>query len=138
MTYHFRVTPPAERAVVAIEGRDAEGPMIAAAFAGGGSALTDANLLRAFIAQPLLARAGARRDPLGGAEALAQGGAVARQAAAAGGGGERGARRFRCDDGKHELNAGNDAAAVTVRCPGAAACASGHCGRSASGCAAAR
>jgi DUF1365 family protein len=54
MTYHFRIAPPGERAVVAIEGHDADGPMIAAAFAGRRHALTDANLLRAFIAQPLL------------------------------------------------------------------------------------
>ncbi len=55
MTYRFRVTPPAERAVVAIEGRDADGPVIATVYAGVSSALTDANLLRAFLAQPLLA-----------------------------------------------------------------------------------
>ncbi len=54
MTYHFRIAPPADRAVVAIEGHDADGPMIAAAFAGRRHALTDVNLLRAFVAQPLL------------------------------------------------------------------------------------
>lgn len=54
MTYHFRVTPPGGRAVVAIEGRDAEGPMIAAVFAGRRHDLTDANLLRACATRPLL------------------------------------------------------------------------------------
>jgi len=54
MTYHFRIAPPGDRVVVAIEGHDAEGPMIAAAFAGRRQALTDANLLRAFMARPLL------------------------------------------------------------------------------------
>jgi len=54
MTYHFRIAPPGDRAVVAIEGRDAEGLMIAAAFAGRRHALTDANLLRAFATRPLL------------------------------------------------------------------------------------
>ena len=85
MTYHFRVTPPAERAVVTIEGRDADGKLMSAAYAGARHALTDANLLRAFIAQPLLA----------GVETLAQGPAPARQTAAAGGAGERGARHTR-------------------------------------------
>jgi hypothetical protein len=55
MTYHFRIMPPAERAVVTIEGRDADGKLMSAAYAGARHALTDANLLRAFIAQPLLA-----------------------------------------------------------------------------------
>jgi DUF1365 family protein len=55
MTYHFRITPPAERAVVAIEGSDADGKLISAAYAGTRRELTDANLLRAFFAQPLLA-----------------------------------------------------------------------------------
>jgi len=55
MTYHFRVVPPGDRAVVAIGGHDAGGKMISAAYAGQRHALTDANLLRAFIAQPLLA-----------------------------------------------------------------------------------
>ena len=49
MTYHFRIASPGDRAVVAIEGHDAEGPMISAAFAGRRHALTDANLLRAFV-----------------------------------------------------------------------------------------
>jgi uncharacterized protein len=55
MTYRFRITLPAELVLVAIEGRDAGGPVIAAVYAGARSALTDANLLRAFVAKPLLA-----------------------------------------------------------------------------------
>jgi uncharacterized protein len=55
MTYHFRVITPAERAVVAIEGHDADGPIIAAAYVGTKSALTDANLLRAVVVKPFLA-----------------------------------------------------------------------------------
>jgi len=55
MTYRFRITPPAERAVVAIEGSDADGKLISAAYVGTRHELTDVNLLRAFLAQPLLA-----------------------------------------------------------------------------------
>jgi DUF1365 family protein len=55
MTYHFRIAPPAERAMVAIEGHDASGLMIATAYAGIRHELTDANLLRALLGQPLLA-----------------------------------------------------------------------------------
>jgi hypothetical protein len=55
MTYHFRIAPPGDRAVVAIEGHDADGKMISAAYVGRRHALTDAELLRAFITQPLLA-----------------------------------------------------------------------------------
>jgi DUF1365 family protein len=55
MTYHFRITPPGQRAVVAIEGSDAAGKLISAAYVGTRHELTDANLLRAFLAQPLLA-----------------------------------------------------------------------------------
>ena len=55
MTYHFRITQPGVRAVVAIEGSDAEGKLISAAYVGTRHELTDANLLRAFLAQPLLA-----------------------------------------------------------------------------------
>jgi DUF1365 family protein len=54
MTYHFRVASPDQRAVVAIEAHDAGGKMISAAFAGRRHELTDANLLRAFVAYPLL------------------------------------------------------------------------------------
>jgi DUF1365 family protein len=55
MTYHFRIMPPAQRAVVAIEGNDADGKLISAAYVGTRCELNDANLLRVFLAQPLLA-----------------------------------------------------------------------------------
>jgi len=55
MTYHFRIVPPAEHATVAIEASDSAGKLMSAAYAGTRRALTDGNLLRAFIAQPLLA-----------------------------------------------------------------------------------
>lgn len=54
MNYRFRVALPAEHAVVVIEAHDADGLMLAAAYAGQRHALTDANLLRAFIMRPLL------------------------------------------------------------------------------------
>ena len=110
MTYRFRVTPPAERAVVAIEGRDADGPVIATVYAGVSSALTDANLLRAFLAQPLLAA-----QVLGAIhwEALkAQAGArkARRQR------GKRSARRCRCGE-KAVNSVDTDAAAVNLSLP---------------------
>ena len=55
MTYSFHVTPPAEGAVVAVDGNDANGRLISAVYSGTRRALTDANLVRAFITQPLLA-----------------------------------------------------------------------------------
>jgi DUF1365 family protein len=54
MTYHFRIVPPAARVAVAIETRDADGPMLEAVFAACRQELTDAALLRAFVAYPLL------------------------------------------------------------------------------------
>jgi uncharacterized protein len=55
MTYHLRVALPAERAMVAIEGHDNQGPVIAAAYAGTRRELTDGALLRSLLRQPLLA-----------------------------------------------------------------------------------
>jgi DUF1365 family protein len=55
MTYHFRLALPAQRVAVAIEVRDAAGPVLSAAFAGRRIELTDANLLRAFVRSPLQA-----------------------------------------------------------------------------------
>jgi DUF1365 family protein len=55
MTYHFRITKPGERVTVAIEGRDAEGKLISAAYVGRRRELTDTNLLLAFATRPLLA-----------------------------------------------------------------------------------
>jgi DUF1365 family protein len=53
LTYHFRVALPGTRVAVAIEVRDAAGPVMTACFAGTREALTDANLLRAFLRDPL-------------------------------------------------------------------------------------
>ncbi len=55
LTYHFRVAPPAEAVSLAMEVHDAKGAMLFAAFTGRRQALTDATLLRAFLAHPLLA-----------------------------------------------------------------------------------
>ncbi len=55
MQYHFRVAPPAERAVVAIEAHDGAGLMLSACFAGRRQELTSQNLLRLFLRYPLLA-----------------------------------------------------------------------------------
>jgi DUF1365 family protein len=55
MTYDFRLAAPGERADVAILGREASGaPLIFARFAGRRRPLTDASLLRAFFAHPLV------------------------------------------------------------------------------------
>jgi len=53
MTYHFAVAPPAERVSVRIDGSDAEGPVIAAVFAGERRDLTDRTLVAAFLGHPL-------------------------------------------------------------------------------------
>jgi DUF1365 family protein len=55
MTYSFRVAIPGERAMVAIEARDAGGLMLSAAYSGRRRDLTDGNLLAAFLRFPLLA-----------------------------------------------------------------------------------
>ncbi len=54
MRYHFRTAPPGDEAVLAIDGHDSQGPMIAAAFHGRREALTDGAILKAFAAHPLL------------------------------------------------------------------------------------
>jgi DUF1365 family protein len=54
MTYTFRIVPPGEKLVVAIAGRDAEGPAITAVLAARRAPLTDGGLVRAGIAMPLL------------------------------------------------------------------------------------
>ncbi len=54
MTYHFRIVPPGARVAVTIETRDSDRPTLRAAFAGNRRELTDAALLRAFPAHPLL------------------------------------------------------------------------------------
>jgi DUF1365 family protein len=54
MRYDFRVHPPDERLSLAIQGSDANGPLIVASFAARRYELTDAALLRAFLRTPLL------------------------------------------------------------------------------------
>ena len=54
MTYDFRVLPPADRLVVAITGRDDAGVLITAALTAERRPLTDASLLAAALAQPLM------------------------------------------------------------------------------------
>ena len=54
MRYAFTVRPPAEQLFVGIVSSDAEGPMLHAAFSARRSALTDAAILRAVFAAPLL------------------------------------------------------------------------------------
>jgi len=54
MRYDFRVHPPDERLSLAIQGSDADGPLIVASFAAKRHELTDAALLRAFFLTPLL------------------------------------------------------------------------------------
>lgn len=54
MVYDFRVTAPGASLSVAIHGRDAGGPLIAAVFAGRRRELSDRLLARSLIAYPLL------------------------------------------------------------------------------------
>ncbi len=54
MLYTFRIAPPAERVAVAIEVAGRHGRVLTATLAGRRAALTDATLLRAFLAVPLL------------------------------------------------------------------------------------
>jgi hypothetical protein len=52
--YHFRVSPPRQSVKVRILETDHEGPLLAATFAGRRRSLTNAALLRAFVALPLV------------------------------------------------------------------------------------
>ena len=54
MRYHFRVSPPQERVKLRILETDREGPLLAATFIGTRRGLTNAALLRAFFALPLV------------------------------------------------------------------------------------
>lgn len=54
MRYLFRVIPPADRLGVAINGRDADGPVIVASFFAKRAPLSDRRLALAFVAYPLL------------------------------------------------------------------------------------
>ena len=55
LTYAFRVTMPDESISLAIDAHDEAGPLLFAAFTGRRRPLTDAGLLAAFLAHPLLA-----------------------------------------------------------------------------------
>jgi hypothetical protein len=54
IAYDFRVRPPSERITLAIQGSDAEGPVIVASLAGERRELTDAALARVFATHPLM------------------------------------------------------------------------------------
>jgi uncharacterized protein len=54
LSYEFRVTPPGERTVVAMTVRRGEDVALTASFAGERRELTDANLLRAWLGNPLM------------------------------------------------------------------------------------
>jgi len=54
MTYDFRVTQPRNSVAISIVGRDANGPMLAAAFAGRRQGLSDGALAALFFLYPLL------------------------------------------------------------------------------------
>ncbi len=54
MTYRFRVTPPDRHVTLAINAADGDGLLIATAFTGARTALTDAALLGRFLRTPLL------------------------------------------------------------------------------------
>jgi hypothetical protein len=55
MTYDFRVVPPAGTTTVIVNGRDADGPLISAAFTGRRASLTDRALLGVLLRFGLLA-----------------------------------------------------------------------------------
>lgn len=54
MRYHFRVSPPDQSVKLRILETDGEGPLLAATFSGRRRALNTAQLLRAFVAFPLV------------------------------------------------------------------------------------
>ena len=57
MRYHFKTAPPGDEAVLAIDGEDSHGPLLAATFRGRRQAMTDTAILKAFAAHPLLSLA---------------------------------------------------------------------------------
>jgi DUF1365 family protein len=54
MSYDFSVHPPDRTFSLAIQGSDADGPMIRTSFVANREALTDGSLLRAFFGTPLM------------------------------------------------------------------------------------
>jgi DUF1365 family protein len=57
LRYHFRTAPPGDAARLIVDAHDAQGPIIAAAFHGERAEMSDAAILRTFLAHPLLALA---------------------------------------------------------------------------------
>jgi DUF1365 family protein len=55
LRYRFETSPPGDAAMLVVDADDAQGPMIATAFRGRRRDLTDAGVLAAFLAHPLLA-----------------------------------------------------------------------------------
>ncbi len=54
MGYDFAIRPPGEKVQIVVNGKDREGPLISATFAGSRRALTDRALLRLFFTIPLV------------------------------------------------------------------------------------
>lgn len=54
MAYDFAIRPPGEKVQIVVNGRDGEGPLISASFAGRRRPLTDGGLLRLFFTIPLV------------------------------------------------------------------------------------
>ena len=57
LRYHFEVAEPGDEALLRVDAHDAEGPMIVTSFRGVRAELTDAAILKAFLAHPLLSLA---------------------------------------------------------------------------------
>ena len=57
MRYHFRTAAPAQDARLIVDGHDADGPVLTAAFRGRRCDLTDGAILRTVLAHPMLALA---------------------------------------------------------------------------------
>lgn len=54
MAYDFAIRPPGEKVQIVVNGKDGEGPLISASFAGERRALTDRALMRLFFTIPLV------------------------------------------------------------------------------------
>ncbi len=54
MAYDFAIRPPGEKVQIVVNGRDGEGPLISASFAGERRELTDGALMRLFFTFPLI------------------------------------------------------------------------------------
>lgn len=57
MRYHFKVAEPGDDVLLVVDAHDAEGPMIATSFRGARAELSDAAILKAVLAHPLLSLA---------------------------------------------------------------------------------